>query len=170
MPVYLSFLPEGASFKGVNEEEVRRFAERVLRELGLEEAELSLVLTDEGAIRELNRRWKQKDRPTDVLTFYQDCPDRDFPEDFDAEEFLKELRKSCAGCRVLGDVVVSVDAAKRQAEEVGWSFEDELKRLVLHGIVHSLGLDHELSPEQDRKFRALEKLLWERVEGKPFKV
>ena len=63
----------------------------------------------------------------------------------------------------MGDIVISVDTARRQARELGWTTEEELKRLLLHGLVHLLGFDHETSPEAEEKFRKLEEFLLEKV-------
>jgi probable rRNA maturation factor len=60
---------------------------------------------------------------------------------------------------ILGDIVISVDTAKRQAQELGHSLEEELKRLLVHGLVHLLGYDHELGGEEEKKFFELEEFV-----------
>jgi probable rRNA maturation factor len=77
-------------------------------------------MIDDAAITELNREYRGKDRPTDVLSFYQ----ADSPEERND---------------VLGDVVISVETAKRQADERGKSLDDELDLLLAHGVLHLLG-------------------------------
>jgi len=104
--------------------------------LGLEGAELSLYVTDDQEIRELNRTYRKKDRPTDVLSF--------------------PLGEKAEGYLLLGDVVISQDAAERQAKELGHSLKEEIKRLAVHGLIHLLGYDHEKGGEEERRFRALE--------------
>jgi probable rRNA maturation factor len=100
--------------------------------LGLEDTELSLVLCDDAFIQDLNRDYRGKDTPTDVLSFSQ----RE-GEDADLED------------PVLGDVVISLSTAMRQAEELGHTVETELVVLLVHGILHLLGHDHE-RPEEAR--------------------
>lgn len=162
MGVHISVDPEGVE-KELDLEEVRRFTEDLLRALGREDLELSVLLTDDERIRELNKRWRGKDRPTDVLSFQQDFPEREFDEKLSPEEELERVLKGCEDCNLLGDIVISVDTAKRQAQELGWSLPREIKRLLVHGVVHLLGFDHETSPEDNRKFREIEKLLMKRV-------
>ena len=116
-------------FQGaVDEEALRRAAAAALSHEGVEaEVELSLVVTDDETVRELNRRFRGVDAPTDVLAFgtgdegtFVFAPD--------------ELP-------YLGDVVIPYPRARSQAEEVGHSVEDELNLLVVHGVLHLLGYD-----------------------------
>ena len=99
-------------------------AQAVLDLLGVGTCELSLLLCDDATIHPLNRDYRKKDRPTDVLSFSQlDRP----PE---------------AG-ELLGDIVISVETAARQAAERGHSLTTEVRILLVHGICHLLGYDHE---------------------------
>lgn len=92
--------------------------------LELDHAEITVLITDDAAIRKLNRRYRNVDEATDVLSF----PDGDtLPE----------------GPRLLGDVVISLDQARRQADELGHDEIRELEELVLHGLLHLVGYDHE---------------------------
>ena len=95
-----------------------------LGRLGEEHAEVYLVMTDDGVIRELNRRYRDIDRATDVLSF----PDGDIMP---------------SGERLLGEIVISVESARRQARELGHGEVRELCELALHGTLHLLGYDHE---------------------------
>ena len=88
------------------------------------EAEVHLVITGDVMIHELNRRFRDIDRPTDVLSF----PDGD------------ELP---SGRVLLGEIVISLDAARRQARELGHDEVRELSELALHGLLHLVGYDHE---------------------------
>lgn len=106
---------------------------QVLEKLGETGCELSLLLTDDAGIRELNRTWCKLDKATDVLSFPQD------------EEAVNE-----SGDTLLGDVVISVETAARQAEEHHLNFNEELILLAIHGILHLLGYDHERSPQDAR--------------------
>ncbi len=90
---------------------------------------LSIVLTDDAAVRELNRSYRGVDAPTDVLSFAQ----------FEGGEFaLPE-----GDAPHLGDVVISLDTARRQAAEYGLALQDEVSHLLVHGVLHLLGYDHE---------------------------
>ncbi|EFN59074.1 hypothetical protein CHLNCDRAFT_13914, partial [Chlorella variabilis] len=97
--------------------------------------ELSLVLCDDAHMRGLNAEWRGVDAPTDVLSFELEDDD-----DEDAEGGAPELP-----INVLGDVVISLDTAARQAAERGQSLLDESRVLLVHGVLHLLGYDHEES-------------------------
>lgn len=104
-------------------------------------SDLSVAFVDDERMRELNRDWRGKDRPTDVLSFSQ----------LEGEDMPGEAV-------LLGDVVVSVDTLQRQAREGGWTDEEELVRLLLHGLLHLLGHDHEVEDDA-AAMRAEEKRL-----------
>ena len=106
---------------------------QILEKLEETDCELSLLLTDDVEIQELNRTYRDLDKATDVLSF---------PQDKDA---VNET-----GDTLLGDVVISVETAARQAEEHHLSFNEELILLTIHGILHLLGYDHERSPQEAR--------------------
>lgn len=96
-----------------------------------EECELSVTFVDNEAIREINKEYRGKDAPTDVISF--------------AMEEMSENEIEIIGAdmpRVLGDLIISIDRANEQAEEYGHSFERELGFLALHGFLHLLGYDH----------------------------
>ena len=94
--------------------------------------ELSVMLCDDARIRELNKEWRKKDSPTDVLSFPQDQP-------------------AGSPLLLLGDLVISVETAARQAEERSHSLIDELRILLVHGLLHVLDYDHELGPEASKE-------------------
>ena len=87
----------------------------------LTDRDIELILTDDNEIQELNRLHRQKDKPTDVLSF----PLENIPG------------------MPIGSIVISIDTAKKGAEEFGHSIEDEIKLLFIHGLLHLLGYDHE---------------------------
>lgn len=101
-----------------------------------ENCEVSVVLTDDGTIQELNRDYRGIDAPTDVLSFSQAEGEGGF--ETEAEENL------------LGDIVISVETAQRQAEQQGHSMEHEIDVLIVHGVLHLLGYDH-AEPEEEKK-------------------
>ena len=121
------------------------WARAYLVQLELSGVELSLSLVDDRAIRRLNRTWRQKDKATDVLSF----PAGDLP-------------KGTPGPRPLGDVVISLDTAKRQAKEYGRTLEAEMARYLAHGLLHLLGHDHERPRDAKRMAALEEQLLGER--------
>ena len=123
------------SWEGVEDRlTVQREAELLLRELGRPEGDLSIVLCNDDFIRELNVQWRDKHEPTDVLSFPQEGP---------------------APVDLLGDVVISVETAARQAREHGHDLESELRILLVHGVCHLLGHDHH-DDEEARRMQAEE--------------
>jgi len=103
---------------------------------GPEEAEVSLMIVDDQRIHKLNLEYRGVDRPTDVLSFalqeeVDEEPDLEFEDD------------------MLGDIVISAERAREQAQEYGHSFEREIVYLAVHGALHLLGYDHE--EEQDKQ-------------------
>jgi len=66
---------------------------------------------------------------------------------------------------ILGDIVISLDTAEKQAEELGHTLEEEVEKLLIHGVVHLLGYDHELGGEEERRFRELEERLSAELRG-----
>lgn len=113
----------------------------LLSALGHEGSLLSVAFVDDEQMQDLNRDWRGKDRPTDVLSFSQ----------IEGEELVEQED----GSLLLGDVIVSIDTMERQAREGGWTDEEELVRLLLHGVLHLLGHDHEKEDEA-REMRAEE--------------
>lgn len=112
---------------------VERIANRMLSALALEHAELSILLTDDATIHELNREHRRKDRPTDVLAFpMQDDEDPAAP----------------GAPELLGDVVVSIDTALRQAQNRRRDLVDEVTHLLAHGLLHLVGYDHRTDAEE----------------------
>ncbi|XP_002989862.2 endoribonuclease YBEY, chloroplastic [Selaginella moellendorffii] len=97
-----------------------------------ETTELSVTICDDKYIQKLNKEWLGKDRPTDVLSFPQDQPAGESP------------------LLLLGDVVISVETAARQAQERNHSLLDEMRILLVHGLLHVLGHDHELGVKESK--------------------
>ncbi|MBO5648676.1 MAG: rRNA maturation RNase YbeY [Clostridia bacterium] len=107
-------------------------------------AEVSVTFVDDEAIRELNRDYRGKDTPTDVLSFplYEE----------EALDALMPVSPDDRGADIpeaIGDIVISVERARAQAQTFGHSFERELAFLAVHSTLHLLGYDHERSPEED---------------------
>jgi len=105
--------------------------------------EVSVTFTDNEGIHELNKKFREVDKPTDVLSF----PLFDFEGETD-EPPVDEIMSN------LGDIVISLEKAKEQAEEYGHSFEREVAFLCVHSMLHLLGYDHETSDEDDVEMRS----------------
>jgi rRNA maturation RNase YbeY len=118
-----------------------RSGRRVLRGLRRPDAELSVLLVSDREMRRLNREWRGKDRPTDVLAFSQ----------------LEGMGRPPGD--VLGDVVISVATARRQAKEHGETLGRESERLLIHGVLHLLGYDHERGAAEARRMQRRERML-----------
>lgn len=103
---------------------LRRVVTETLRRVSRPDCEVHIMITDDARIRDLNNRYRHIDRATDVLSF----PDGD------------ELP---SGLALLGEIVISLETARRQAAELGHGEVRELSELAMHGVLHLLGYDHE---------------------------
>ena len=126
-------LKNGKEFKKA----IKKAAETVLKfENETRKAELSVTVCNDGYIRELNRDYRGKDKATDVLSF---------PASDDLDEVNYDT-----GAVILGDIVISIDTAERQAKEYGNTLEREISFLTVHGMLHLLGFDHEISEDEEK--------------------
>lgn len=105
--------------------------------------EVSVTFTDNEGIHELNKKYRNVDKPTDVLSF----PLFDYEGECE-EPPIDEILNN------LGDIVISLEKADEQAKEFGHSFKREVAFLTVHSMLHLLGYDHERSEEEDREMRA----------------
>ena len=119
----------GAAVPRFSRREIAEFVRRVLIALRVDDDihEVSIAIVDDESMRNLNRKFRKKNKTTDVLTFPADDSDAD-PN---------------APGRPLGDIVISIDQARRQATDQKHSLAIEIRYLILHGILHALGYDHE---------------------------
>ena len=106
-----------------------------------ENVDVTIVLTDDDQLHELNRQWMDVDAPTDVLSFPS--------EEIDPE----------SGNRYLGDILISVERAAEQARASGHSVEAEAQLLVVHGVLHLMGHDHAQPDEKERMWKAQAEIL-----------
>ena len=144
---------------GLGHNEARRLIQRAISAALREEkvpddCEVSVLLTDNEGIHELNRDYRGVDRPTDVLSF----PANELaPGEFDAA--------LCAetGRVFLGDMAISLEKCEAQAEEFGHSFERELMYLTVHSTLHLLGYDHVDEAEMKRQMRGREDVIMSRL-------
>jgi len=132
----------------IPERKIKEIIKFVLREMEKDNSELSLVLCNNDYIHFYNKEYRNKDYPTDVLSFV------------DGERMGK--------ITYLGDVIISIDKVKSQSEEYGVSFEEEFSRLLVHGILHLLGYDHETSEEDEKVMMSIQDKLVDEVLRKFF--
>ena len=115
---------------------------RILKDLGCHDAELSILFTDDNQIAGLNRRFLKREGPTNVLAFP-----------------MKNDNPAEPDTGTLGDIVISLDAAMRDAKEAGESLTRMTDRLLIHGLLHLLGYDHERIDESVKMEEETERLL-----------
>ena len=121
----------------MSETSIRKKARVVLDALGSPEAELSILIVDDSQIAELNREYLNRQGPTNVIAFPL--------QEGDYIEFAR---------RMLGDVVISVDTARRESEDAGLDFQSRFDQLLVHGILHLFGYDHVTNADDARKMDA----------------
>lgn len=117
-------------------------AASMLLELGRPGAELSVMLVDDGRIQELNKRWRNIDRATDVLSFP-----------------MLEGDFGSVNPSMLGDIVISIPTALRQAEVAKRGLEQEVAMLLAHGLLHLLGFDHDTREREKIMVRETNRLI-----------
>lgn len=115
---------------------------RILKDLECHDAELSILITDDKHMAELNSRFLKRNGPTNVLAFPVKDDNPDEPE-----------------TSMLGDIVISLDAAMRDAIKAGESLTKMIDRLLIHGLLHLLGYNHERSEEAWKMEEETERLL-----------
>ncbi len=125
---------------------IRLFLEKCLEFLDLPDGELSILFVSDRKMKELNRTYRGVDRPTDVLAFP-----------------MREGEDSALNPNLLGDIVISVETALRQGEEIGWGLEKETYKLLSHGLLHLLGYDHETDPVSEVQMQRKEREIMEKV-------
>ena len=141
MSVRISGPPDGVRGARVDLVLLRRRALALLAALRHRGSELSIALVDDATIRDLNRDWRGRDRATDVLSF----------------SLLEGEGRAHRGS-LLGDVIISVETAAAQAARRRRGLDDEVKRLLIHGLLHVLGHDHE-DDDEARVMQAEERRL-----------
>lgn len=112
-------------------------------------AELSVTFVDNEKIQEINREYRDKDRPTDVISFAME----------EMGEGEIEIHYEDDAPRMLGDIIISIQKAQEQAEEYGHSVKRELGFLALHGLLHLLGYDHENEADEKVMFDKQKEIL-----------
>ena len=131
----------------INENRLLEILKVFLLSLFESERGISLYLTDDEEIQNLNQKFRGKDCPTDILSwpYSENNSEIDEPKLSDANDV-----------ELVGDLVVSAERVRHQAAENGWDFETELIRLLAHGCAHLAGWDHERSAEEAREMLEIE--------------
>ena len=129
-------------YHGITPAFCRKILKKICSAAGLESGSISLILADNQSIRRVNADYRKKDYPTDVITFPYD--DDGFPD------------PSAGNDRELCDIYLSLEKAKENAEGYGETLENEIKRLLVHGMLHALGYDHEISKDQSTAMKVRE--------------
>ncbi|MBO1579170.1 rRNA maturation RNase YbeY [Bacillus sp. XF8] len=149
MSLLIDFFDETEEVKEEYVNMIRDLLEQAARMENIEDGtELSVTFVDNERIQEINRDYRDKDQPTDVISF--------------AMEDMGEGEMEIVGVeipRMLGDLIISIPRAKEQAEEYGHSFDRELGFLALHGFLHLLGYDHMTDEDEKEMFGKQKEIL-----------
>ena len=128
---------------------IRKAGQRILASLSLPDAELSILLVEDAQIRELNRRYLQRDKPTNVLAFP-----------------MRKGEYATLHPHLLGDLVISVETAQRQSRRFGLNPMQMIILLMVHGILHLIGYEHEGAKKGAREMALKQKELFHMITGK----
>ncbi len=125
--------------QAVSKKWVQKIAEKALKKIGVKSAEISIAFVGDREMKNLNHQYRGKNKTTDVLSFLYDAPKRGLP--------LK------------GEIIISGNEAARQAKESDCTIKEEIKLLLVHGILHLCGYDHEKSLREAKKMEKLQNKL-----------
>ena len=126
----------------IDTRQLKKLIERLLTYLRLQDKHLSLLLTDNKGIKRLNKTYFNKDKPTNVISFS-----------------YMENQANLSSLDIIGDIAISVEMAAYEANMSGRSFSERLTELIIHGLVHILGFDHEKGEKEARRMRYRERKL-----------
>jgi len=134
---------EGVSlpYRGIEKKKIVQWAGKIGTALGYKSGTVAVILTDNNYMRDLNKAYRKKNRPTDVISF--DYREELFPE-------------TGVTSNHMGDVYISLEKAGEQADSYGVDFSEEFKRLLSHGMLHLAGFDHEKSAKEAKAMRSRE--------------
>lgn len=121
-------------YKNITKQIIKKIAAATAERLDIQNAYISIIVTDDAYIRNVNREFRGLNEPTDVISFSN--RENPFPEVDPSQEEI-------------GDIYISLERAERQAAEYRETLLDEVKRLVIHGMLHLIGYDHERSDEDE---------------------
>lgn len=143
MAIYLSNRQKALPIKTAN---LRHRLTKLLKELELSEADLSVTVCGDEEIREINRDYRGVDAPTNVLAFA-----------------LEEGEPLPGVPRVLGDIVISAETIRREAPPLGYTDGEMFYFYLVHGLLHLIGYDHELGPEEAARQEVETERLWSMI-------
>ena len=126
-------------------DKLESFASNIIEELGIDNWHMGLLLTDDEKIRSYNRQWRNIDKPTDVLSFVQG----------DGEQIPQVPGMP----EEAGDVIISLETVVRNAREWESTYDEELRRVIIHGILHLKGMDHPGDDYESGMLKLQEELL-----------
>lgn len=126
-------------YHGLKLTNIKLYSAKIYKILNLKSQRINIILTDNQQIKKINKQYRKKNKPTDVISFiYQD----DFPQ----------IKTKIP----LGDIYISLEKALQNSKEFESCLEDEIKRLLTHGILHLIGYDHEISPKEEKRMQRKE--------------
>ena len=131
----------------INEKRISNILKDFLNRLFDSQRGISVLITNDEEIQKLNKKFRKKDYPTDILSWTYDLGKGEI-----AGHLLNEFQED----NIFGELAVSAERVSKQASENGWDFETELIRLLAHGCAHLAGWEHEESGKQERKMLELE--------------
>lgn len=149
MILNIDFLDETGEVQEAHIELVEKLLQHAAQLEGIEpDSEVSVTFVDNEAIHEINKKYRDKDQPTDVISFAME------------ELGEGEVAIIAEGMpRILGDIIISTDRTREQAEEYGHTFERELGFLAVHGFLHLLGYDHMNDEDEKKMFGRQDEIL-----------
>lgn len=125
---------------------IRKIIHQIFQILSISNADLDVSFVGDLAIQKLNKKFRKKDKPTDVLSFP-----------------LYEAKEARKGNLFLGDLVISLPTTQRQAKEYQKTFQEELYFLIVHGVLHLFGYDHEKTEREAKIMQNLEKKILRKI-------
>ena len=129
----------------IDEEAIKKIADIVLRGEGKENLSFSLAFVGQGRMRQVNKKFRKKNRVTDVLSFSES---KALLEKFKVGNLVKTQN--------LGEIIICIREVKKNAKRFDFSFQKELSRVLIHGILHLMGYDHETNEKDAKKMREKE--------------
>ena len=144
--IKVNIFKEGAKLPDkISETYIGKIVKKTASECSKDKISVALIFCSNDYIKDINKKFRKKNYPTDVLSF----PETDEPFPFEKKSYQN-----------IGEIYISVDKAIEQAEEFGVKIRDELTRLVIHGFLHLIGYDHEKSKAEEKKmFKKEEEIL-----------
>ena len=135
-------------FNGISEGDIVSKVTKALEILELKDVEITIILTDNKYIQNINNEYRKKNKPTDVISFAN--RDNPFP-------LINEDTED------LGDIYISLQKALEQGEEFSITLKEEMNRLLVHGILHLIGFDHEKSKSEEKKMSSKEEEIFQQL-------